>query len=171
LRPKINEEISSPTVYLIDEDGTSRGEVNTDQALFIAYQKNIDLVEISPKANPPVARLIEFGKYQYEQQKKLAKQKGGQKGGEIKEVRLSLKIEEHDFQTKARKSKSFLDNGDKVRVTVVLKGRENIFSERAYSVINKFTEIVNGQIEQPAAKLGNRISAVIKKSNEKPKEK
>lgn len=162
MRPKINSEIDAAEVRLIDTDGTSLGTVSRDQALFIAFQKEIDLVEISPNANPPVAKLIEYGKYQYEQQKKQAKQKTHQKGGETKEVRLSLKIEEHDFVTKAKKAMSFLKEGNKVRVTVVLKGRENIFPERAFDVIARFSDLLGGQIETPPAKLGNRVSSLIK---------
>lgn len=166
LKPRINQEIDSDDVYLIDESGKAIGKVNRDQALFLAIQNNTDLIEISPKANPPVARLMEFGKYQYEQQKKIAKQKVHQKGGGLKEVRLSLKIEEHDFETKARKSKGFLDDGDKVRATVTLRGRENIFPERANVVIERFAQLVKGKVEQRPARLGNKVSAVITKSNE-----
>ncbi len=165
MRPKINSEIDAPTVRLIDTDGTSLGEVSRDQALFIAFQKEIDLVEISPKANPPVAKLIEYGKYQYEQQKKLAKQKSHQKGGETKEVRLSLKIEEHDFATKAKKANAFLKEGNKVRATVVLKGRENIFPDRAFDIIKRFCDLVDGKIETEPVKMGNRVSSLIKNKN------
>ena len=164
MKPRINGEIDTPFVHLIDETGKSWGKVDRDQALVLAYEKETDLIEISPTANPPVVKLIDFGKYNYEQQKRLAKQKNSQKGGELKEVRLSLKIEEHDFETKSRRAKEFLGDGDKIRVTVVLKGRENIFPDRAHEVIAKFCDQVNGKIEQAPNRLGNKIIAIITKS-------
>jgi translation initiation factor IF-3 len=150
---------------LIDDNGTFLSDVDRDQALFLAYEKGTDLVEISPKATPPVAKLVDIGKYLYEQQKKQAKQKSNQKGGELKEIRLSLKIEDHDLATKARMSKNFLDQGDKVRVTVILRGRENIFPERASDIINRFATISAAKIESRPSRLGNRISSILVKSN------
>lgn len=164
-KPRINEEIIANELRLIDQNGQSLGIINRDQALYLAYDLGVDLVEISAKSTPRVAKLIDSGKYQYELQKKEAKQRSHQKTSELKEIRLGLKINNHDFDTKVRKSQSFLNEGNKVKVTVILRGRENIFPERAFDMINRFTQMVQAQIDQQPNKLGNRISAVLVKQN------
>ncbi|OIP06715.1 translation initiation factor IF-3 [Candidatus Berkelbacteria bacterium CG2_30_43_20] len=163
--------MSSQEMIVIDQDGQSLGVLSRDQALYLAYDSGVDLVEVSGKAVPPVTKLIDSGKYQYEIQKREAKQQAHQKTGELKEIRLGLKIDNHDFDTKAKKSQSFLDDGNKVRVTVVLRGRENIFPERGYAMIVRFVEKVGARIDQEPNKMGNRISAtLVKQTHAKDKD-
>ena len=161
VKPQINDEISSQELVVIDQDGQSLGVLSRDQALFLAYDSGVDLVVVSGKTMPPVTKLIDSGKYQYEIQKRDAKQRSNNKMGEIKEVRLGLKIDDHDFDTKAKKVDVFLFEGNKVRVTVVLRGRENIFPERGYTMLTRFVDKVSGIIDQEPSKMGNRISATI----------
>lgn len=164
MNPKINQAIGASSVTLIGEENESLGVCSLDQALFLASEKNIDLIEISPSSNPPVAKLMDFGKYQYEQQKKLAKRKSHQKTSELKEIRLTLKINQHDLETKTRQSKNFLDDGNKIKMTVILKGRENIYPQKANELINKFCLLVNAKVDQPPSRLGNRIATIISRN-------
>lgn len=150
---------------IIDEDGSSLGIISRDQAIFLALDKGLDLIEINPNADPPVAKIIDYGKYQYDIQKKENKQKTRHKASELKEVRLSFKIDSHDLTTKARRAKEFLNQGDKVRVVVILRGRENIFREKAKENINRFVYLAGGKAEGQPVTLGNRINVVMTKNN------
>lgn len=150
---------------VIDDDGGSLGIISRDQAIFLALDKGLDLIEINPNADPPVAKIIDYGKYQYDVQKKENKQKTSHKASELKEVRLSFKIDGHDLTTKARRAKEFLDQGDKVKVVVILRGRENIFREKAKENINKFVLLAEGKAEGQPVTLGNRINVVMTKNS------
>lgn len=141
------------------------GVISRDQAVFLALDQGLDLIEINPNSNPPVAKIIDYGKYQYDIQKKETKQKTHRKTSELKEIRLSFKIDDHDLTTKARRAQEFLNQGDKVRVVVILRGRENIFKEKAKENIGKFVELANGKAEGQPVTLGNRINVVITKNN------
>ena len=113
---KINDEIRDNKLRLIDEDGSQIGVVSKDEALDIAYDKQLDLVLMSPNAKPPVARIMDYGKFKYDQEKKAKENKKKQKTTQTKETRFSLNIEDHDLATKANQTKKFLNNGDKVKV-------------------------------------------------------
>ncbi|PIP21690.1 MAG: translation initiation factor IF-3 [Candidatus Nealsonbacteria bacterium CG23_combo_of_CG06-09_8_20_14_all_40_13] len=161
-----NQEITSPTIILVDEDGKSLGEVSIDQALYLAYDKGLDLVEVGSNARPPICKLINYGKYLYEFEKKQKKQKAKTKIGEVKEIQLSLKIHQHDIQTKAHQAIRFLDEGNKVKVSLLLVGREVVYLGKAKEMIEKFAHEIGGQLEQPMQKLGKKIFTTIIKNRD-----
>lgn len=161
MRFRVNDEIRAPMVHLIDESGNSLGQVSTDQALMLAYDKGLDVVEVSPSANPPVARLVDYGKYIYEQQKKERKSKSHQKESKLKEIKLSFKIEEHDFLTKIKHAQGFLSEGHKVRLFMTLRGREKAYVNDAIAKIKHFADTANTRFETSPSKLGNTISAIL----------
>ena len=111
-------------VRVIDEDGQQLGVMPTAQALTLAQEKGLDLVEVAPTAVPPVCRILDFGQYKYELNKRERETKKRQKSHEMKEIRIAVKIDTHDLQTKARRAAEFLDDGDRVKITVRFRGRE-----------------------------------------------
>ena len=120
----MNEDITSKTILLIGDDGHKYGEIGRDEALAIGEEKGFDLVEVSPQAKPPVVKLMDYGKYKYEQQKKAAEARKHQKVIEIKEIKMRPMIDDHDYDVKMRAMKRFFDEGDKVKVTLRFRGRE-----------------------------------------------
>jgi translation initiation factor IF-3 len=134
----MNEEIREKEIRVLDSDGAQLGVILTKDALKIAEDKELDLVMISPTAKPPVCRIMNFGKYVYEQAKKDKDAKKKQKVVVLKEVRLSPSIEEHDINIKATNAKKFLLEEDKVKVTVRFRGREMDYSSRGRAILNSF---------------------------------
>ena len=122
--PRVNEDIRVPQVRLIDQDGEMQGVMSARDALLRAYAVGLDLLEISPNADPPVCKILDFGKYKYELQKKRNEAKKKQRVIEIKEVKVRPNIDENDYQVKLRSMKSFIEEGDKVKVTLRFRGRE-----------------------------------------------
>ena len=137
---RINEKILVREVRLIDEQGNQRGVVPTMEALAIARQVGLDLVEGSPNANPPVCKLLDFGKYRFEQEKKLRESKKKQKLMKLKEIRMQPKIEEHDLSFKTKHIQEFLGEGFKVKVTIRFRGRELAHTELGRNVLDKVLE-------------------------------
>ena len=137
---RINEKILVREVRLIDEQGNQRGVVPTVEALAIARQAGLDLVEVSPTANPPVCKLLNFGKYRFEQEKKLRESKKKQKLMKLKEIRMQPKIEEHDLSFKTKHIQEFLGEGYKVKVTIRFRGRELAHTELGRNVLDKVLE-------------------------------
>ena len=137
----INEEIRDAEVRVIDDEGTMLGILPIDEALRIAEEKNLDLVNVSPNANPPVCKILDYGKYRYEIQKREKDAKKRQKVTEVKEVRLSTFIEEHDIQVKANTACKFLQDGDKVKVSLRFRGRELGHTDLGKEVMEKFAEL------------------------------
>lgn len=155
-------------MLLIDADGTSLGV----HSLFYAQQKaklaGLDLVEISPNSNPPVAKIMDFGRYKYEQEKKDKDNKQKSKTLEVKEIRLSAKIGDHDLEVKAKRAKEFIKKGYKILVSLRLHGRENIFVDRAIEVIKHFADMIDMDVVEEPKKLGNQIRVnLINKTEEK----
>jgi len=148
-------------VFLIDADGVSQGVVNIDQALYLAYEANLDLVEVNANAKPPVTKIMDYGKYRYMQEKQASKQKSRSKGPEIKEIRLGLKINQHDLDFKIRQAQRFLSQGDKVKLTVKLIGREMMFQSKVNNLINNFLKQAQAISETKVERLGNRFSMII----------
>jgi translation initiation factor IF-3 len=136
----INEEIRDAEVRVIDETGAMLGILPIEEALRLAEEKNLDLVNVSPNANPPVCKILDYGKYRYEIQKREKDAKKRQKVTEVKEVRLSTFIEEHDIQVKAKNASKFLQEGNRVKVTLRLRGRERDYANHAMEVMNEFAE-------------------------------
>lgn len=136
----INDQIKAKEVRVIDSDGTQLGILPLKEALNIAYGKDLDLVEISPNSEPPVCRVMDYGKYRFEREKKEKEQKKKQQTIDIKEIQLSCRIDTHDFETKLKHARRFLDNGDKVKVCVKFKGREMSHTAIGQEIIDKFGE-------------------------------
>lgn len=139
-RLRINLQIRAGKVRLIGEEGEQLGVVPSSQALQIAREHELDLVEVAPTASPPVCKILDYGKYKYEQAKKERKAKKGQKVGLLREVRLRPKIEDHDLQGKIKITRKLLGEGSKVKVRVRFRGRERIYPEMGVKVLQKLTE-------------------------------
>ena len=135
--PRVNEEIRIPQVRLIDQDGEMIGVLSTRDAIARAYAVGLDLVEISPNAEPPVAKILDYGKFKYEQQKKRNEARKKQKIVEIKEVKVRPNIDENDYNVKLRAMKSFIEDGDKVKVTLRFRGREMAHQELGVKVLER----------------------------------
>lgn len=140
---RVNEEIRAREVRLINVDNQQLGIVPLREALRIAQEQGLDLVEVSPTAKPPVCRLMDYGKYKYETAKKERESRKRQKVINIKEVKLRLGIEEHDFQVKLRNALRFLQDGDKVKVTIMFRGREITHSELGLALCQKMAGLVS----------------------------
>ena len=138
--PRVNEEIRVPQVRLIDQDGEMQGVMTTRDAQNRAFAVGLDLVEISPNAEPPVAKILDFGKFKYEQQKKKNEAKKKQKVIEIKEIKVRPNIDENDYQVKMRAMKSFIEEGDKVKVTLRFRGREMAHQEIGARVLERIRQ-------------------------------
>ncbi len=134
----MNEQIRIPKIRLVDENGEMVGIVTIQEGLRRAEEAGLDLVEVSPGAEPPVCKILNYGKYKYELQKKAAEAKKKQKVIEIKEIKIRPTIEEHDYEVKLRAAKKFLENEDKVKVTLRLRGREMAHIDLAMQVLQKF---------------------------------
>ena len=136
----INEEIRDREVRVVDENGEQMGILPIRQALELAEQKQLDLVKIAPQAKPPVCKLMDYGKYRFEQSKKEREMRKNQKVVNIKEVRLSATIEEHDIDVKTRAAQKFLKDGDNVKVSIRFRGRQITHSEIGTEIMHDFAE-------------------------------
>lgn len=163
-RLRINDQISVSPVHLIDQDGTSHGEVELAQAKKLANEAGLDLVEINPHLKPPICKIVEFGKFKYEQAKK---ERDGKKShqGELKEVRFRLKTDDHDRRVKLRKTAEFLNLGYKVQVTLMMQGREQAFVDLAFKRLGQFIEELTQQValkvDKPPERFGNRLNCIV----------
>ena len=135
--PRVNEDIRVPQVRLIDQDGEMLGVMTAREAIQRAYSVGLDLLEISPNADPPVCKILDFGKFKYEQQKKKNEAKKRQKVIEIKEIKVRPNIDENDYQVKLRAMKSFIEEGDKVKVTLRFRGREMAHQDIGVKVLER----------------------------------
>jgi len=160
-------------VRLIGENGEQLGVVPIQKALQIAYERGLDLVQVASTVAPPVCRLLDYGKYKYEQTKKERKAKRGQRVGLLKEVRLRPKIEEHDLQAKIKTTKKLLEEGNKVRLVLRFRGREIIYPELGWNVLRKMAEASKElAVVSSSSNEGRSIALVLapisqKKSKEK----
>ena len=166
---RINERIRAREVRLIDEAGGQVGVVPTREALQIAQQRNLDLVEVAPTAVPPVCRLLDYGKYKYEQTKKERESKKNQKSSMLKEVRLRPKIDDHDLLVKARTAQRFLQEGDKVKVTVVFRGRELAHMDIGRALLDRIVEDLRevATPERPPTMEGKSMMVMLSPSSAK----
>ena len=165
----INEEIRDKEVRVIDTDGTQLGVMSRQEALDISEEKKLDLVCISPKANPPVCKILDYGKYKYELQKKEKEAKKKQKTTQVKEIRLSTFIEDHDIMVKAKTGSKFLKDGDKLKVSLRFRGREKDYVARGMEVMNKFAEAVSdvGDIDKKPNFEGRSLTMILTPKNDK----
>ncbi len=138
--PRINEEIRSREVQLIDTTGDNKGVVDTETALGLAQAAGLDLVEIAPNSTPPVCKILDYGKYKFQAQKKAAEARKKQKVVEIKEIKLRPMIDDHDYDVKMRSMKRFFEEGDKVKITLRFRGREMAHQELGYNLLNRVKE-------------------------------
>ena len=163
----INEQIRAPEVRVIDENGQNLGVMAIADAVRTARERELDLVEVFPKAAPPIAKILDYGKFLYQKDKEARKQKAKAKKVEIKGIRLSLRISPHDRDVRLNQSKEFLESGDKVRIEIILKGRERQYGNTAREVANQFINALNNlvstKIEQPLSFQGGRLSVTVGK--------
>jgi translation initiation factor IF-3 len=160
---QINEEIREKEVRLIDVDGTQLGILPIKKALEIANERRLDLVNVAPTANPPVCRILDYGKYKYELTKKEKEARKNQKIINVKEIRLTPNIEEHDLQVKANRAIEFLKDGDKVKVSVRFKGREMGHTEMGEEVLKDFLNLLDeyGKVEKEAKMEGRNLVVIL----------
>jgi translation initiation factor IF-3 len=160
---QVNNQIRDKEIRLIDVDGKMIGIFSAREAQLKANEREMDLVKISPNANPPVCKIMDYGKYLYEISKREKEAKKKQTNISVKEIRLSAKIEEHDFSFKVKNAIKFLQDGDKVKVSIRFRGREMQFTSRAYDIINKFADMVKdyGKMEKKPAMEGRSMSVMF----------
>ena len=160
---RINDAIRVPEVRLIDEDGAQVGVKATPDALEYAFGKNLDLVEIAPQAQPPVARVMDYGKYRYEQEQKAKLARKHQSQIHVKEIKLRPKIQPHDYNTKKGHVVRFLNQRAKVKVTIMFRGRETSHPERGRDLLMRLAEDVKeiGMVEQPPLLDGRNMVMVL----------
>jgi translation initiation factor IF-3 len=161
--PRANELIEVDTVRLVDADGEMVGVVSIGDALEMAAEVGLDLVEVSPNADPPVCKILDYGKFKYEAQKKANEARKKQKIIEVKEIKMRPGIDEHDYQTKMKNVRKFLGNGDKVKMTVRFRGREMAHQDLGLKVLHRVRDEVEEQakIEQFPRSEGRLMTMVL----------
>ena len=161
--PKANERIRALQVQVISSDGKNLGTLSTQEAINIARQEGLDLIEISPNANPPVCKIIDIGKYKYDQQKKAHKAKKKQKIMNLKEIKLRPVTEIHDYNFKIKNAQRFLTKGDKVKFTVQFRGREMQHTDLCYELMKRITDDTAslGKVEVRPKFEGRQIIMII----------
>ena len=162
---RANEQIATTEVRVIDDTGAMQGVMRTADAIRLSHEKGFDLVEINPKADPPVCRMIDFGHFKYQKEKEARKQKTHAHVTEVKGVRLSMRIGVHDMDIRKQQGIRFLMRGDKLKVELLMKGRERAYRERASEIVKNFIALINKdlpvKIEAPITAQGPKIFAVI----------
>lgn len=166
---KINEEIREKELRVIDEDGTMLGIMSKEKALEIADERKLDLVNVSPNAKPPVCKILDYGKFRYEAQKREKEAKKKQKTIQVKEIRLSTFIEEHDINVKSKTANKFLKDGDKVKVSLRFRGRERDYTARGREVMDKFAENCSelGMIDKKPTFEGRSLTMILAPKTDK----
>lgn len=159
----MNEQIKAREVLVVDADGTQLGVMKTDEALALAQEKKLDLVNVAPGARPPVCRLMDYGKHKYEQSKRDREARKKQKTTTIKEIKLRPNIDQHDFEVKAKRGLKFLQNGDKIKVTVMFRGREITHPEIAQRLCKQLAEDLAeySVVEKPAKQEGRNMLMIL----------
>jgi translation initiation factor IF-3 len=165
---RINERIRVAEVRLIDEDGSQIGVIETDKALALAQDRDLDLVEVAPDSRPPVARLLDYSKYKYEQEQKAKAARKHQQQVNVREIKLRPKIADHDYATKRGHVERFLRNQDKVKVTIMFRGREQAHPERGRALLQRLFDDLDGMatIEQHPEQEGRNMTMMLAPSKE-----
>ncbi|MFH1643473.1 MAG: translation initiation factor IF-3 [Patescibacteria group bacterium] len=162
----INNRIKAEKVRLIDEEGNQLGIVILKEALKMAYDKQLDLVQVTEKVDPPICKITEYGKYLYSQEKKKKKQKA-QKTSELKGIRLSFNISPHDMEIRAKQAEKFLTRGDKIKIEIILRGRQRALTQIANEKIKQFIILLNEKIpvktEKDIVMRGKNLLMIISK--------
>ena len=166
--PRTNEDIRVREVQLIDKDGTNRGLTPINEAIALARESGLDLVEISPNVSPPVCKILDYGKFKYQAQKKAAEARKKQKTVEVKEIKLRPGIDKHDYEVKMRSMKRFFEEGDKVKVTLRFRGREMAHQELGYKLLQRVREDTGpiAKVEaEPMSEGRRRASGLLRSSS------
>ncbi len=160
----MNHTIRAATLRVIDEDGAQIGVLTREEALRMAQDKELDLVEISPNADPPVAKIVDWGKYNYQKTKQLQKSKRNAKSLEVKQMRFGLKISDHDLGVKLKKVSQFLENGHKVKLVIFYRGRELAHKDIGFTLAQKVIDWFGDQIavDQQPQLAGKQLIFVIR---------
>ncbi len=168
---RINREIRADRLRVISESGEQVGVLTLRDALAMAETAGLDLVEIAPLAKPPVAKIIDYGKFRYHQQKKEKDSKKAQVQIKVKEVKLKPNIDTHDLETKMKQAREFLSKGNKVRVSIMFRGREMLHIDLGEKVVREFCQQLSdlSVIEAPSKMMGRTIATVLAPSGKKPK--
>ena len=166
---RINERIQAPELRVLDSEGKQVGVLSKQEALTRAQEEGLDLVEIAPNAQPPVAKIIDYKKFLYQQAKKKQEEKRNAKSTETKEVRLGPFMDDHDLQIAANRATTFLENGDKVRFVVKFRGRQITRPEFGYQVVQKITEILSpiSKIEREPKLEGKQLITIVSPERKK----
>ncbi|MBR8839446.1 MAG: translation initiation factor IF-3 [Stigonema ocellatum SAG 48.90 = DSM 106950] len=161
--PQINERIRFPKIRVIDTDGSQLGIITPQEALQLAEEKELDLVLLSDKADPPVCRIMDYGKYKFEQEKKAREARKKQHTADVKEVKMRYKIEEHDYNVRVKQAERFLKDGDKVKATVMFRGREIQHSDLAEELLKRMATDLDpvGEVQQAPKKEGRNMMMLI----------
>jgi translation initiation factor IF-3 len=162
-RVRINQQIKVPEVRLIAADGSQVGIVTLKEALEYAAEATLDLVEVAPQANPPVCRVMDYGKYKYEQAKKQQEARRRATTIQVKEVKIRPKIETHDMEFKLKNVRRFLADNDKAKITMIFRGREMAHQDRGYAILQKIAEQLAdvAVVEQPPKQEGRTLSMIV----------
>ena len=165
--PRVNKDIRESEVQLIGEDGNNEGVVSIDTALDLADQAGLDLVEIAPNSRPPVCKILDYGKYKFQAQKKAAEARKKQKTVEVKEIKMRPNIDTHDYDVKMRSIKRFFDDGDKVKVTLRFRGREMAHQELGMRLLQKVREETSeiAKVEAEPKLEGRQMMMVLAPTN------
>lgn len=160
---RINHEIKVAEVRVVDTDGSMLGVLTRNEALRIAEERDVDLVEIAPQANPPVCKIIDYGKFIYEIQKKEKQQKKNQVASQLKEIRFKWRTATHDFNFKVKHARSFIEEGNKVKASVMFRGREITHQEIGKELLEKFVEAMVdvAKLDQPLKFEGKNLSVIL----------
>ena len=162
---RANEQITVPEVRVIDDEGKFLGVLRTEDAIKVAQERELDLVEVSPKENPPVCKIIDYGAFKYQKEKEKRAQKAHAKKVEVKGIRLSVKMGAHDQNVRKEQAIGFLEDGDKLKIEIILRGREKAHGEIATERINDFIKEIEKTYllytEQPVTRQGGNVSAIV----------
>lgn len=165
---ELNERIRYPQLRIVTDGGEHLGIMTTQQALEKAREMEQDLVVIQPKAEPPVAKIIDFGKFKYEKAQEIKEQKAKQTNIDIKGIRLSVRIGQHDLDVRREQARKFLEDGDKIRVEIILRGREKRHGDLAGQIIRQFVDSLKQEMplreEQPLNRLGGQLTTIFGKA-------
>jgi len=162
---RYNQRIRVPEVRVIDDEGVARGIMSTDDARALAEERGLDLVEVSPKAEPPVCKLLDYGAFKYQKEKEMKQQKVHAKKVEVKGIRLSVKIGSGDLEIRKKQALKFLEEGQKLKIEIILRGREkahgNIATQKIQEYIDSIAEHYELFVEQAPKRQGGNVSAII----------
>lgn len=166
-RYNLNDRIRAPQVRVINDEDGNLGVMSTREALDMARDQELDLVEINPKADPPIVKIIDFTRFKYQKEKEVRKQKANSHVSELKGIRISIRISDHDMGIRLDRAEKFLNKGDKVKVEIILRGRERSKAPMAFEKVNEFAKKLENRFplryEQEATRQGSKITAILAK--------